>query len=441
MVPLPLGRVEGTGDPAQHGGVVRPGRGQLGVGDQPVQQVDAGEVGDPGDEHLAELARRGVQVQGGADLAADLVEQGELLARLAVGQDRPDPVGLGRSARGGDGGRGRVGPVLPVGGGVDGGLLDGDVSFGRGGGGVGCQGGGGLALARDGVAGRARRQHPQPDGRSGAAGGGPPGVRPAAGGLLGAGRAEPGGALLGGRVAAAEPGGGARGARRRRRLERQDGQDGRGVDRQRGQPGPYELGQQPLDAPRRPGGQQRGERVGGALAGRGEGRREALEPALGGRGGGVRQQALADRDPRPGRAQRAGVGGQREQAAAGRLDQRVGPPEHVTQPFLTVGDGHRTGPRGVELGEVVQGVEGVAAPAGRRALGARPGRGLGVRSVVRIGAGAGPGLDGGQQAGRGAAVRDLGAVPEQLLGRPVPLDDPAVLVHQHGREPQECCHP
>lgn len=147
-----------------------------------------------------------------------------------------------------------------------------------------------------------------------------------------------------------------------------------------------------------------------------------MEAAAGGGRGGERQQALAEGQPRAGRAQRAGVGGQGQQAAA-RAGRPVGPPEHVAQVLLAVDDRHLPGPRSAVGGQRGEGVQCVAAAAG--------------------GAG-GPGdaarFDGGQQPGRRAVADDLGAVPEELLGGSAPLGDPARPVDQHEGEPYQGDH-
>ncbi|WP_208865967.1 hypothetical protein [Kitasatospora cheerisanensis] len=242
-------------------------------------------------------------------------------------------------------------------------------------------------------------------------------LRGAAGGAL----ALLGGPLLRGGVAAADPGGDPGGAGRpaRRGLVRQHRQQRRVVHPQCGRAGGGQRGQQPAAALRGAGGQQGGQRVGGLPGGRREGGGDLLRAGPGGRGG-VRDEALAEGDPGAGGAQRAGVGGQREQRAAGRFGERVDPPQDVALPFLAVVHRHRAGPRAVR-GEVVEGVEGVAAVRG------------GVRGVA--------GADGGQQAVRGAAGGDGGAVAEQFLGGAVPHRDPAVRVDQHGGDPQQRHHP
>lgn len=94
--------------------------------------------------------------------------------------------------------------------------------------------------------------------------------------------------------------------------------------------------------------------------------------------------------------------------------------------LLAVDDGHLPGPRAVGGGQLGQRVQRVAAV---------PEGGGGGRS------GDAARLDGGQQAGGGAVVGDVGAVPEQLLGGPAPLRDPARPVDQDQGEPDQRDHP
>ncbi len=150
-----------------------------------------------------------------------------------------------------------------------------------------------------------------------------------------------------------------------------------------------------------------------------------MEAAQGARSRGERQQPLAERQPGSGGAQRAGVGGQRQQPA-GRALQRVGPPEHVPQVLLAVDHGQLPGPGGAVRGQLGEGGEGVAAAAG----GTRPGL---SRHAARLG--------GGQQADGRPVVDGLGAVSEQLLGGPAPLGDPPLAVDQHDGEPDQGDHP
>ncbi|WP_240520893.1 hypothetical protein [Kitasatospora aureofaciens] len=137
VVPGTAGLVEDQGDPAQHRVVVGTGDRQFGVRDQSVHEVHAGEVRDPGDQHLAQLSGGEAEVQGGADLAADLVQQGQLLAGLPVGEERAQPaarlpLGGGGGGSGDGAGRGLVGAARRDAGGgrLDGGglLLDGGSS-------------------------------------------------------------------------------------------------------------------------------------------------------------------------------------------------------------------------------------------------------------------------------------------------------------------------
>lgn len=74
--PAQLGRASGG---LAVGGPPTAGSGLL-AGEQPLVEVDGGEVAEAGDGHVEELAGGGLQVQGIADAGAGLVEEGEVAA-------------------------------------------------------------------------------------------------------------------------------------------------------------------------------------------------------------------------------------------------------------------------------------------------------------------------------------------------------------------------
>lgn len=74
--PAQLGRASGG---LAVGGPPTAGSGLL-SGEQPLVEIDGGEVAEAGDGHVEELAGGGLQVQGITDAGAGLVEEGEVAA-------------------------------------------------------------------------------------------------------------------------------------------------------------------------------------------------------------------------------------------------------------------------------------------------------------------------------------------------------------------------